>query len=107
MTLRNRIASTFALFSFTLLAIIFLLLYFLTRRYTHNEFFIGTHPLDPDTDNGGENDGSEYFAGRIPQDYPADDGILPPTGVGWPGAGQLWLTFDNPPRVASFGIRAT
>ncbi|MCB0550638.1 MAG: HAMP domain-containing histidine kinase [Phaeodactylibacter sp.] len=40
MTLRNRIASTFALFSFTLLAIIFLLLYFLTRRYTHNEFFI-------------------------------------------------------------------
>ena len=71
---------------------------------THNEFFIGTHPLDPDTDNGGENDGSEYFAGRIPQDYPADDGILPPTGVGWPGAGQLWLTFDNPPRVASFDI---
>ncbi|MCO6479003.1 MAG: HAMP domain-containing histidine kinase [Phaeodactylibacter sp.] len=39
MTLRNRIAITFALFNFALLAIIFMLLFFLTRRYTHNEFF--------------------------------------------------------------------
>ncbi|MCB0585341.1 MAG: HAMP domain-containing histidine kinase [Phaeodactylibacter sp.] len=39
MTLRNRIAITFALVNFTLLAIIFIFLYFLTRRYTHNEFF--------------------------------------------------------------------
>lgn len=71
---------------------------------THVEFFIGTHPLDPDTDNGGENDGSEYNGGRIPQDYPLDDGILPPTAVGWPGAGKLWLTFDNPEGTIAFAV---
>ena len=39
MTLRNRIAITFTLLNFTLLAIIFVALYFLTRQYTYNEFF--------------------------------------------------------------------
>ncbi|MCB0559351.1 MAG: HAMP domain-containing protein [Lewinellaceae bacterium] len=39
MTLRNRIAITFTLLNFTLLAIIFVTLYFLTRQYTFNEFF--------------------------------------------------------------------
>lgn len=39
MTLRNRIAITFALLNFALLAIIFMVLYLLTRQYTYNEFF--------------------------------------------------------------------
>lgn len=39
MTLRNRIAITFALFNFALLTSIFMLLFLLTRQYTHNEFF--------------------------------------------------------------------
>jgi len=39
MTLRNRIAITFAAANFALLAVIFMLLYFLTRQYTYSEFF--------------------------------------------------------------------
>ncbi|MCO6493778.1 MAG: HAMP domain-containing histidine kinase [Phaeodactylibacter sp.] len=39
MTLRNRIAITFTLLNFALLAIIFAALYFLNRQYTYTEFF--------------------------------------------------------------------
>jgi hypothetical protein len=42
-----------------------------------NEFQRGTNPLDPDTDDGGENDGSEVKYGRDPLD-PADDGLDKP-----------------------------
>ena len=38
------------------------------------EFQNGTHPLDPDTDDGGEGDGSEVFGQKDPLD-PDDDGI--------------------------------
>ena len=40
------------------------------------EFFYGTLPLDPDTDDGGESDGSEVNNGRDPL-YTLDD-LLPP-----------------------------
>jgi Mg-chelatase subunit ChlD len=39
------------------------------------EFFYGTHPFDPDTDKGGESDGSEVNNGRDPL-YDKDD-LLP------------------------------
>lgn len=39
MTLRNRIAITFTLVNFALLALIFMLLYFLNRQYTYSDFF--------------------------------------------------------------------
>jgi signal transduction histidine kinase len=39
MTLKNRIALIFALANLTLLVLIFISLYVLTRRYTHTEFF--------------------------------------------------------------------
>ncbi|MFK7886804.1 MAG: choice-of-anchor X domain-containing protein [Gammaproteobacteria bacterium] len=41
-----------------------------------SEFFLGTHPFDPDTDKGGESDGSEVEAGRDPL-YVSDDKIAP------------------------------
>ncbi len=42
------------------------------------EFDLGTHPYDPDTDNGGESDGSEAKAGRCPLN-PRDDDLPPLT----------------------------
>ena len=42
------------------------------------EWLYGTLPCDPDTDNGGERDGSEVAAGRDPLD-PNDD-LVPPLG---------------------------
>jgi len=44
------------------------------------EFQEGTDPRDPDTDGGGELDGSEVAAGRCPLD-PADDQLPPPLDV--------------------------
>jgi Mg-chelatase subunit ChlD len=44
---------------------------------TGDEYFAGTHPLLSDTDNGGENDGSEIRKGLNPLD-PADDEIAAP-----------------------------
>jgi len=41
-----------------------------------NEFLAGTEPFNPDTDAGGESDGSEIAAGRCPFD-PADDDLPP------------------------------
>ena len=41
-----------------------------------DEFFAGSLPFDPDTDDGGESDGSEVSAGRDPL-YDQDD-LLPP-----------------------------
>lgn len=40
------------------------------------EFFYGTHPFDPDTDNGGEGDGSEVNNNRDPL-YDKDDQMTP------------------------------
>jgi hypothetical protein len=78
--------------------------------FTFLEFQIGTHPLDADTDNGGESDGSEYYRGAIPQDYPGDDAIRPVDATGWAGSNKVWLTFTAPPpggHVKVFrGLRA-
>lgn len=56
------------------------------------EYQNGTHPLDPDTDNGGEGDGSEVNHDRDPLD-PGDDTIGPPRWFAWPGAGRVWVRF--------------
>lgn len=47
----------------------------------------GTNPLDPDTDDGGESDGSET---GDPHD-PTDDRIAQPRARAWPGVGRIWL----------------
>lgn len=65
--------------------------------FTFLEFQIGTHPLDSDTDNGGESDGSEYERGAIPQDFPRDDAVRPVDATGWAGSDQVWLTFTTLP----------
>lgn len=65
--------------------------------FTFLEFQIGTHPLDSDTDNGGESDGSEYRRGAIPQAYPRDDLIRPVDVTAWAGSNKVWLTFTAPP----------
>lgn len=51
-----------------------------------SEFLNGTHPLQPDTDRGGETDGSEVTAGRDPL-LPTDDQIAPVL--------DFWLLPDN------------
>lgn len=43
----------------------------------YDEYQIGTNPQDSDTDDGGENDGSEWFNNQSPFD-PKDDNILEP-----------------------------
>lgn len=57
------------------------------------EFENGTMPLDQDTDNGGENDGSEVTRDRDPFD-PEDDKIKPPTSiraVPYNGYVEVWV----------------
>jgi Mg-chelatase subunit ChlD len=63
---------------------------------TFLEFQIGTHPLDSDTDNGGESDGSEYQRGASPQANPMDDAVRPVMVTGWAGSERVWLTFNDP-----------
>jgi hypothetical protein len=59
------------------------------QEYRHK-----THPLDPDSDDGGENDGSEVNRGNDPL-FPADDGVHPPTFKPWPGVGQTVIRFTH------------
>lgn len=59
------------------------------------EFAHQTNPCDPDTDDGGENDGSEVKRGADPL-MPADDGTRPPRGKAWPSVGKVILTFSAP-----------
>ncbi|MCP4250830.1 MAG: VWA domain-containing protein [bacterium] len=47
---------------------------------SRKEFELGTDPRDPDTDGGGETDGSEAAAGRCPLDA-SDDDVPPPLDV--------------------------
>jgi hypothetical protein len=49
----------------------------LDKLVTLDEYELGTHPLNPDTDGGGEGDGSEFEYGQDPLD-PSDDNIEPP-----------------------------
>lgn len=68
------------------------------------EFFNHTNPCDPDTDDGGESDGSEVQNSRNPL-QPADDFSRPPVGVAWPSAGKVILrmnTAANAPKLTIY-----
>lgn len=52
------------------------------------EFENQTHPCDPDTDDGGEGDGSEVTRGNDPL-IPGDDFNRPPRLKAWAGAGKV------------------
>jgi Mg-chelatase subunit ChlD len=64
----------------------------------NGEYWLGTDPLNSDTDGGGENDGSEALVnGSDPLD-PADDHVQPPQFVqARPGNGIVVLTYDVQP----------
>ena len=53
------------------------------------ELFHGTHPCDADTDDGGENDGSEVNVHMSDPHYPADDRAQQPSAKAWPGNGEV------------------
>ena len=59
------------------------------------EYFAGTDPNDPDTDGGGESDGSEVHR-QVPKDPldPADDGVKRPAFLK-----ALALSENGPPAV--------
>jgi hypothetical protein len=62
-----------------------------------SEYQVGTDPNDSDTDNGGENDGSEFAKGKNPFD-PADDGIVAPQFLNaTPNVGFNVVTYDVRP----------
>ena len=71
------------------------------------EYLLGLHPLDDDTDNGGEIDGSEVAGGRNGLE-PVDDFLDSPRVTVSPGVGEVRVRFSGPPNVVSFDIfRAT
>jgi len=72
----------------------------LDKLSTYDEYMNGTDPTDPDTDDGGEQDGSEVSWGRDPLD-PRDDGISRPDffQVRPLNAGVL-LRFDHNPAYS-------
>ncbi len=63
--------------------------------YNIDEFFHGTDPMNPDTDSGGQADGSEVNFKLNPLD-PSDDEIesFPPLSV-FPGNGYVYMLFPN------------
>jgi hypothetical protein len=62
----------------------------------------GTDPFDPDTDDGGENDGSEVFnqPPRNPHE-PGDDKVKPPQFVAVPGVANVLFDFNLPIRPST------
>ncbi|MGA1840600.1 MAG: thrombospondin type 3 repeat-containing protein [bacterium] len=70
----------------------------------YDEFVFGTDPLDPDTDDGGEDDGSEILNGRNPND-PDDDAVKPTTSLrAIPGVNSVTLTIGYLPEHDSLII---
>jgi hypothetical protein len=69
-----------------------------SQEYTHK-----TNPCDADTDDGGENDGSEVGRGNNPLS-PHDDGYYPPTFRPWPAPGRAILRLVLPPKLSRFVI---
>jgi hypothetical protein len=68
------------------------------------EFFRHTDPCDPDTDDGGESDGSEVNRANDPL-APQDDFTRPPRLKAWPGVGRVTLRLavpDNSPRLTLY-----
>jgi hypothetical protein len=69
-----------------------------------DEFVRQTDPCDPDTDDGGEGDGSEVTRGNDPL-MPGDDFTRPPRIKAWPGVGKVTLRLSAPtasPRLAIY-----
>ncbi len=66
-------------------------------RTTIKEWQDGTDPFDPDSDDGGENDGSEANTGSDPHDA-SDDGIEPTWTVAYPGISKVFVRYA--PRAA-------
>ncbi|MEM7128623.1 MAG: VWA domain-containing protein [Chloroflexota bacterium] len=54
------------------------------------EVILQFDPCDPDTDDGGESDGSEFGRGQDPLN-PSDDFNQPPRLKAWPGAGKVFV----------------
>ncbi len=69
-----------------------------------DEFELGTHPDDPDTDRGGETDGSEVQNGRNPL-LTADD-LMPPLTDVWVEnhPGEVILHFNPYPQYQSMRV---
>jgi hypothetical protein len=59
------------------------------------EYFRHTDPCDPDTDNGGESDGSEVSRSNNPL-FPKDDFTSPPRIKAWPQVGRVHLRLSAP-----------
>jgi hypothetical protein len=61
-----------------------------------DEFTLGTEPRHPDSDHGGESDGSEARTrGQDPLDG-SDDRIDRPRSKAWAGSGRVWVTYASP-----------
>lgn len=73
-----------------------------------DEYLNGTDPHDSDTDDGGENDGSEVLWAQDPLD-PSDDQIEAPDFLhAAPGNGKVFLTYDVKPAYVRMQLyRAT
>lgn len=67
------------------------------------EYFRKTNPCKPDTDEGGENDGSEVKRGSNPL-FPPDDGIRPPTFKPWPAPQRAILRLVLPAVLDNYVI---
>lgn len=73
-------------------------------RTTLDEFMDGTDPLDPDSDDGGESDGSESNTGSDPHDA-NDDGIRPTWTVAYPGINKVFVRYAPRTEYALVEIR--
>ena len=67
------------------------------------EYFRKTDPCDPDTDDGGENDGSEFNRQADPL-FPGDDNTRSVTFKPWPGVNFAVLKFAFPAIVSSMDV---
>ncbi|MFN8441806.1 MAG: VWA domain-containing protein [Caldilineaceae bacterium] len=67
------------------------------------EFQNHTNPCDPDTDDGGEQDGSEVTRAVNPLN-PEDDFSRPPVGQSWPGVGKVTLKLATSPLAPKMDI---
>lgn len=72
---------------------------------TFREYILKTHPLDADTDDGGENDGSEVQRGSNPL-FANDDIMSPPRAKAWAGVGKVNLKFSESSKRSATGIPA-
>jgi Mg-chelatase subunit ChlD len=68
------------------------------------EFGLGTHPLDPDTDDDGEADGSEANGGRDPLE-PGDGKVEPPRVRAYPGVGAVEVRFNVAAGAVAYEIQ--